>query len=126
MKHFLLLLLLLCQMNQAQALHREAMACTHEALSLQREDNFQQYLVLSKQAFEKEKAAACLLFDEFDAEPTRSVLFRSAAQLPFHCGRIRDAQQLIAAALAGNPPAEIMYELRQLSKNVLLAFEQAV
>ncbi len=111
-------------MNQAQALHREAMALAHEAFSAQREGNFQQYLSLSKQAFEKEKAAAWLLFNKFDAEPTRSVLFRSAAQLAFNCGLMRDTEQLIAAALAGNPPAEIMRELRQLSKNVLSAFEQ--
>lgn len=112
-------------MNQAQTLHREAMALAHDAFSAQREGNFQQYLTLSRQAFEKEKAAAWLLFDKFDAEPTRSVLFRSAAQLAFNCGLMRDTEQLVAAALVGNPPAEIMRELRELSKSVLTAFEQA-
>ncbi|HRI58590.1 MAG TPA: hypothetical protein PK228_02670 [Saprospiraceae bacterium] len=112
-------------MSEAQILHREAMSFASEAFSAQREGNFQQYLALSRQAFEKEKAAAWLLFDKFDAEPTRSVLFRSAAQLAFNCGLVRETEQLVAAALVGNPPAEIMRELRQLSKSVLASLEQA-
>ncbi len=112
-------------MSEAQILHREAMAIAFDAFSAQREGNLEQYLDLSRQALEKEKAAAWLLFDKFDAEPTRSVLFRSAAQLAFNCGLVRETEQLIAAALVGNPPAEIMRELRQLSKRVLASLEQA-
>jgi len=112
-------------MSQAQILHREAMAVAEEAFAARREGDFERYLTLSRQAFEQEKAAAWLLFDKFDAEPTRSVLFRSAAQLAFNCGLVRETEQLVAAALVGNPPAEIMRELRQLSKNVLASLEQA-
>jgi len=111
-------------MSQAQILHQEAMSVAQEAFAAQRAGNFEQYLVMSRQAFEKEKAAAWLLFDQFDAEPTRSVLFRSAAQLAFNCGLVRETEQLVAAALVGNPPAEIMRELRQLSKSVLASLEQ--
>ncbi len=100
------------------------MEFAHQAFSAQRDGDFQQYLELSKQAFEKEKAAAWLLFDKFDAEPTRSVLFRSAAQLAFNCGLMRETEQLVSAALIGNPPAEIVRELRFLSKNLLMVFEQ--
>ncbi len=111
-------------MNQAQTLHREAMALAYDAFSAQQQSNFQQYLALSRKAFEKEKEAAWLLFDQFKAEPTRSVLFRSAAQLAFNCGLIREAEQLIAAALIGNPPAEIMAELRQMSRAVLSSLDE--
>jgi len=112
-------------MNQAQALHREAMAFANETFSAQRQSDFPQYLALSRKAFEKGKEAAWLLFDQFKTEPARSVLFRSAAQWAFNCGLIREAEQLIAAALIGNPPAGVMAELRQLSIVVLSSLEEA-
>ena len=112
-------------MNQAQELHREAMQLAHEAFVAQNGGEPKRFLELSKMALEKERAAAWLLFDQLDAEPTRSILFRSAAHLAFNCGFMRETEQLIAAALAGNPPAEIIQELRQLSKSVLAAFDQA-
>ena len=101
------------------------MGIAQQAFDAQRSGNFSQYLTLTRQAFEKEKEAAWLLFDHFDAEPTRSVLFRSAAQLAFNCGLLREAEQLVAAALIGNPPAEIIQELRQLIKTTLTSFEEA-
>ncbi len=110
-------------MNQAQILHREAMALANEAFSAQRNGHFQSYLDLSKKAFEKEKEAAWLMFEKFDAEPTRSILFRSAAQLAFNCGLIRETEQLISAALVGNPPAEILGDLRVFSKNLMHSLE---
>ncbi len=47
-------------------------------------------------------------------EPTWSVLHRSAASLAFQCGEWREAERLIASALAGTPPEEIAEELRDL------------
>jgi hypothetical protein len=51
---------------------------------------------------------------DLSAEPTRSVLHRSAAALAVECGEAREAERLIAVALAGNPPEEIAEELRDL------------
>ncbi|MCB0553303.1 MAG: hypothetical protein KDD02_07110 [Phaeodactylibacter sp.] len=113
-------------MSDIQHLHKEAMAIVHEAFTAQKAGDSERYLELTHAAYEQEKAAAWLLFQKLDAEPTRSVLFRSAAQLAFNCGKIREAEQLIAAALAGNPPLEILAELRQLNRKVLDAFEAAV
>ncbi len=59
-----------------------------------------------------------------EAEPTRSVLFRSAAQLAFNYGEIREAEQLLSAALAGNPPGDILLELRTLYRKVLEGLEE--
>ncbi len=61
---------------------------------------------LLEQAFAQEKKAAALVAAKVEFEPTRSVLHRSAASLALECGRVRDAEQLIAAALSGNPPEE--------------------
>jgi len=66
---------------------------------------------------------AWLLFLKMEAEPTRSVLFRSAAWLAFNCGKMRAAEQLISAALVGNPPMEIIKELRSLYRTILISFE---
>ena len=113
-------------MNKPQQLHREAMSKAQEAFTAQQEGNYSSYLKLTKQAFGKEKSAAWLLFQKPEAEPTRSVLFRSAAQLAFNCGKIRESEQLISAALAGNPPIEILGELRILYKEVLQSLEAVV
>lgn len=106
-------------MSEAQQLHTEAMKKAGEAMSAQQAGDNLKYLELTKEAFEKEKQAAWQLFPKIEAEPTRAVLFRSAAWLAFNCGQIREAEQLIAAALAGNPPLEILKELRVLYREVL-------
>ncbi len=105
-------------MSTSQQLHRQAMATAGEAFAAQRAGEYNRYIELTKAAYEKEKEAAWLLFHKFEAEPTRSVLFRSAAQLAFNCGKIREAERLISAALAGNPPLEILQQLRALNREV--------
>ncbi len=94
-----------------------------EAFAAQRANDFDRYLELTEAAFEKEKEAAWQLFEKLEAEPTRSVLFRSAAYLAFNCGKIREAEQLVAAALAGNPPGELLLQLRALNKEVQESLE---
>ena len=74
---------------------------------------------LSRQAFEHELQAATAVAADLTAEPTRSVLYRSAATLALDCGEIREAERLIAVALAGNPPNEITEELRDLLQQVI-------
>jgi len=110
-------------MSKAQQLHQQAMSKASEAIAAQSSGDYDRYLQLTKEALEKEKAAAWLLFQKIDLEPTRSVLFRSAAQLAFNCHKIREAEQLISAALAGNPPIEILNELRVLYREVLKSLE---
>jgi len=51
-------------------------------------------------------------------EPTRSVLYRSAASMALNCGDLREAERLIATALSGDPPEEIADELRDLLEEV--------
>ena len=113
-------------MSSVQVIHQEAMKKASEAFEAQKSGNYHDYLILTKQAFEKEKEAAWLLFSKTDKEPTRSILFRSAAQLAFNSGQMREAEQLIAAALSGNPPLEIRRELRLLLKEVLATFDIVV
>jgi len=53
-------------------------------------------------------------------------LFRSAAQLAFNCGKIREAERLISAALAGDPPLEILQQLRALNREVQESLDAVV
>ncbi len=75
---------------------------------------------LLREAFDNEREAAARAANELDFEPTRSVLHRSAASLGLECGETREAEKLIAVALAGNPPDEIADELRDLLEQVYL------
>lgn len=73
------------------------------------------------QAYDKESRAAELLRGAVSLEPTRSILFRSAASLAIDCNQLREAEALITTALSGNPPAEIVAELRRLLQQVRVA-----
>ena len=48
----------------------------------------------------------------------RSVLHRSAASLALNCEEYRLAEKLLAVGLAGDPPAEIADEMRDLMEQV--------
>lgn len=69
-------------------------------------------------AFELELAVAQYLIDT-DIEPSRSVILRSAASLAIDIGEYREAEKLIATALAGEPPPSIASQLRDLMWKVL-------
>ena len=101
-------------MRIAIKLHREAMDLADRAEVAQRRKARNEATLLFRQAFELERAAAVLFVNDFDAEPTRSVLLRSAASLALDCQEYREAERLIAAALWGNPPEELYDELREL------------
>ncbi|MEH2059217.1 MAG: hypothetical protein V7K97_24300 [Nostoc sp.] len=101
-------------MSQIQELHQEAMDLAEIAQVAKLRGDFNSALQLSRQAFEKERLAAELIAGNLEAEPTRSVLHRSAATLGVECGEIHTAERLIAIALSGNPPTEIAEELKDL------------
>lgn len=69
---------------------------------------------LSVKAFEYESQAAMLLLNDYEIEPTRSILLKSAACLALDFDDYRKAERMIALGLLGNPPPEILEELREL------------
>ncbi|MBD2343970.1 hypothetical protein [Anabaena subtropica] len=101
-------------MNKIQDLHKQAMDFAEMAQVAKLKGDSVLALQLFKQAFEKERLAAELIVNNLAAEPTRSVLHRSAATLAIDCGEIAAAERLIAIALSGNPPQEIAEELKDL------------
>ncbi|OUL28633.1 hypothetical protein BV378_07180 [Nostoc sp. RF31YmG] len=101
-------------MSQIQELHKQAMDLAEAAFTIKLRGDLAQAIQLFRQALDKESQAAALIADKLDAEPTRSVLHRSAASLAIDCGEFRLAERLIAIALSGNPPQEIAEELKDL------------
>lgn len=104
--------------REVNKLHRKAMEFADESFVFRLENNREEFLRLTKLAYEKEAAAADLMVDEFDIEPTRSVLHRSAATLAWRCEMYDEAKWLICRALAGNPPPDIECELNDLLEKV--------
>jgi len=101
-------------MTQVNVLHREAMDLAELAQVAKLRGEIEQANHLHRQAFTKESSAAALIANQWESEPTRSVLHRSAASLAIECGEFEIANRLIATALSGNPPAEIAEELQDL------------
>jgi hypothetical protein len=101
-------------MSQIQVLHQQAMDLAEAAAIARLRGATEQAAQFTRQAFEQETQAAVLIASALDAEPTRSVLHRSAASLAIECGELQVAERLIATALSGNPPLEIAEELKDL------------
>lgn len=97
------------------ALHESAMKWVEMALAAGEASEARKWF---ETAFSKEQAAARLLADAYDEEPTRSVLYRSAATLALDCQNFPEAERLVEEGLAGRPPAEIADELKQLKQRI--------
>jgi hypothetical protein len=108
-------------MSQIQVLHQQAMDLAEAAAIARLRGVPEQAAQFTRQAFEQETHAAALIAGTLDAEPTRSVLHRSAASLAIECGELQAAERLIATALSGNPPPEIAEELKDLFVQINLS-----
>ncbi len=105
-------------------LHQKAMDLADEAFYANKKQDSKNAQAKYLAAFEYEKAAAMLLVNEYEQEPSRSVLFRSAAclllNLPFPNNKnFRQAERMVAYGLSGNPPEEIAEELREAWRELM-------
>lgn len=110
-------------------LHQKAMELADEAFYAKKNEELEKAQSKYLSAFEYEQAAAMLLVQEYDQEPTRSVLFRSAAclllNLPFPTDiHLRQAERMVAYGLSGTPPEEIAEELRAAWQELIGHFQK--
>lgn len=106
-------------MKDIRTLHNEAMDLAMKGdIAAKENPTGDECIGLYTEAFEKEREAALLADFMQNPEPGLSILYRSAASLAVQCGRYRDAEQLIAKALSGNPSNEIARELRELLQTI--------
>ncbi len=105
-------------MKSVKELHKKAMDVAEFAFVAKLRGDSVKAERLLRQAFEYESQAARVVPDEPSSEPTRSILYSSAATLALDCHELCEAEELIAEGLAGNPAPEIEQELRDLYKQV--------
>jgi hypothetical protein len=105
-----------------ETLHHQAMELVDRAMLEKQQGDAAAGLALLK----SERSAADLVADQFDFEPTRSILHRSAAAIAVECSLLREAERLIGRALSGNPPADIADELRDLLLSAVYSQRSAI
>jgi hypothetical protein len=108
----------------AKIWHDKAMNLSQDALVLQLRGQTG-FIEMYAEAFEYEQKAALFYVDMLDKEPTRSVLFRSAASLAIQCCKFNEAERLIEIGLSGNPPKMIATELKALQEQIKTQLIQA-
>lgn len=99
-------------------IHPQAMDLAELAFTSRRAGKEDEAKALFGEAMQLERQAASLLAATPESEPSRSVLYRSAAALAYHAGDYEQADWLIANGLAGFPPPEIKKELKELLDDV--------
>jgi hypothetical protein len=105
-------------MSGVKTTHRDAMEQTDLALAARQQGDEVLALRHFHKAYQLEAQAAAAYATRLDAEPTRSVLFRSAATLALDCKLLPEAEKLVCTALTGNPSEDIAEELRDLLEQI--------
>lgn len=105
-------------MKEINDLHNDAMNLAQMAAVAKLKGTLSEANELYYQAYENEANAARLLTGNYEAEPTRSILFRSAATLAIQCLEFSAAEKLVALGLSGNPPPNVANELRDLFDSI--------
>lgn len=95
-------------------LHNQAMNLAENAFLAQQKGDTNAFILLSKEAFLLEKSAAIMLQNQSDSEPSRSILFKSAAFLAFDAQEFQECRNMITYTLLGKPDAIIKAEMKQL------------
>lgn len=108
-------------------LHDWAMSLTVLASNLTgQEDRTDERQALYQGAFRLEKEAAERISAEPAHEPTRSILYRSAATLALLGGDCRAAEDLALEGLCGFPPPSIESELEEVVHKAVDCIHEAV
>ncbi|MCB0482799.1 MAG: hypothetical protein KDC83_15325 [Flavobacteriales bacterium] len=105
-------------MSKIEQLHEQAMDLAEEAFIAKRNENTESAKELFLSALDFELQAASAFPADQESEPTRSILYRSAAALAYHAKEYELAEQLVAKGLSGYPPDEIKAELRALLEDI--------
>ena len=105
-------------LEQINDLHERAMSLAEAAVVARTEGDEATSRERFQEAVELARQAAARIAPHVGEEPMRSVLHRSAASLALNCEEYRLAEKLLAVGLAGDPPAEIADEMRDLMEQV--------
>jgi hypothetical protein len=113
-------------MSKVQEFHEQAMMLSDQAMVARHHGEKERAIALSYQAFEYESQAAALIPNEKASEPTRSILYCSAASLAYDAKKLWEAQQLIVEGLSGYPSPHIKQALKSLSEKIQAELQKKV
>lgn len=105
-------------MSKVRELHHAAMQWAEKAMVARRQNDKVLVIDYSEKAFRLEAEAAALIPNEKASEPTRSILYCSAASLAFEAKCFKDAERLAIQGLAGFPSQRIETELKTIYEKV--------
>lgn len=105
-------------MTTVRELHTRAMELAQQAILARSHGEVRAAIELAGQACELEEQAARQIPTTSEAEPTRSILFRSAASLAYQAKDFGRAHRLIIQGLSGYPTAQTQQELSNLFDQV--------
>lgn len=105
-------------MSKVRELHDAAMQWAEKAMVARRQNDKALAIDYSEKAFRLEAEAAALIPNEKTSEPTRSILYCSAASLAFEAKCFKEAERLAIQGLAGFPSQRIENELKAIYEKV--------
>ncbi|MDB5279057.1 MAG: putative endonuclease, domain protein [Ferruginibacter sp.] len=98
--------------------HEEAMDLAEMAFFAKRRGEYYNFWKFIQRALNYEKAAARVLIEEQQIEPTRSLLYKSAIHFALNLDHFDEAKFLLREANDGNPPIEVKNELDSISVEI--------
>lgn len=101
-------------MSDLNELHDQAMELADDADVARRRGKLDEANALYYQAYKLELEVA----QSVNVEPSRSVMYRSAAALALECNLLDEAQAMAQAGLTGETPLEIIDELQEIIAEV--------
>lgn len=107
-------------MTSIKELHHRAMESFEASLAAREAGDEAEVLRLLAEAFRFESAAADSVVGDISLEPTRSVLYRSAASIALQMFDTQTAKRYVDKGLQGQPPEEIKEELQTLSDRIII------
>ncbi len=108
-------------MSTVRDLHNQAMKASDRYLMARHIGETGEAIQFALQAMQLEREAAERLEKRPQTEPTRSILYRSAASLAFDAEEFSEASRLTFEGLAGFPPPDVYAELIELFERIKFA-----
>lgn len=108
-------------MASVKELHEKAMEIAQNAMLAKENGEYTSAKKIYYDAFKIEQEAAYKVPKAKKSEPTRSILFRSAASLAYQAEELKESIRMIGEGLSGHPSKRIFNELNILHEEVKLA-----
>ncbi|MEZ4712811.1 MAG: antitoxin AF2212-like protein [Caldilineaceae bacterium] len=101
-------------MSKVREYHNEAIRLAQMAMAASQRNEHTESQQLARRAMEYETQAADLIPEGKSSEPTRSILYRSAASFAYQAGEYQEAERLIFKGLAGYPNVRVKQQLLEV------------